>query len=448
MLQVTQNFWLSVWSGKTTEFQERVDAGGAPETFPSGFYMSVYFALGLLSLSFAVARAVVLVFSTLNASQVLHNRLLDKILSLPMSFFDTQPSGRLINRFTKDVEACDINMQQVISQFTTCFMSVGLSIVVVAAVTRGAILVVLVPLGYVYLIVQRFYLATSRELKRLDSVALSPIFSSFSETLAGLATVRAFARQPVFAQRNEELMDASNRAWWPIQIVNRWLSIRLELMGQTMVLGTAVFVSLAISDAGLAGLAITSALNLVGLMNWATRQSTELEMGMNSVERMTEYLAYESERPAVIEGHRPALAWPATGGIHVKDLHVRYRPDLPPVLKGITFKIAGREKVGICGRTGCGKSTLMLALYRIVEPSSGSIRIDGIEATSIGLFDLRSRLSLVPQDPVIFAGTVRSNLAPFGDALDSRMWQALESAGLSATVRGLEVRPPVLGRPS
>ena len=124
----------------------------------------------------------------------------------------------------------------------------------------------------------------------------------------------------------------------------------------------------------------------------------------------------------------------------MKDLYVRYRPDLPCVLKGLSFKVAGREKVGVCGRTGCGKSTLMLALYRIVEPLSGSIRIDGIEATSIGLFDLRSRLSLVPQDPVIFTGSVRSNLAPFGDALDSRMWEALAAAGLAATVRKLEVR--------
>ena len=265
---------------------------------------TVYFSFGLTSLTFQAVRAVVLVFATLHASQVLHDRLVSKLMSLPMSFFDTQPTGRLINRFTKDVEACDISMQQTFSSFTMCITSVFLSVVVIIGVTRGAVLVALAPLAYVYSVVQRYYLATSRELKRLDSIAVSPIFSNFAETLAGLATVRAFARQPAFAARNEALMDGSNRAWWPIQIVNRWLSIRLEFMGQGMVLGTAVFVTLLIDDAGLAGLAITAALNLVSLMNWATRQATELEMNMNSVERLTEYLVYDSEAPAVIPGNR------------------------------------------------------------------------------------------------------------------------------------------------
>jgi ABC-type multidrug transport system fused ATPase/permease subunit len=310
-VQVLQNFWLSIWSEATAAHRVRAKEDSSISAFPSTYYMLIYFSMGLASLVFSVARAVTCVFATLNASQSLHDNLLQKLLSLPMSFFDTQPSGRLVNRFTKDVEACDIQMQQTISSFTTCLTTVVLSICVVGAITRGSVLVALIPLLFFYSVVQRYYLATSRELKRLDSIAMSPIFSSFSETLAGLATVRAFGRQSLFARRNEELMDASNRAWWPIQIVNRWLSIRLELMGQTMVLGTALFVTLFISDAGLAGLAITSALSIVGLMNWGTRQTTELEMGMNSVERMTEYLAYESERPAIVEGNRYAFSGPA-----------------------------------------------------------------------------------------------------------------------------------------
>jgi ABC-type multidrug transport system fused ATPase/permease subunit len=437
-LQVTQKFWLSVWSSKTTAFEKEVAVGNAKEgTFPSKFYMLVYFSFGIGSLLFQLGRATTLVFSTLIASQSLHDNLVTKLLSLPMSFFDTQPSGRIINRFTKDVEACDNSMQATISSFTICATSITLSVLVIASVTHGAILFALVPLAFAYTAVQRYFIATSRELKRLDSIAVSPIFSSFAETLAGLATIRAFARQPVFAQRNEARMDASSRAWWPIQVVNRWLSIRLELMGQVLVLGTAVFVMLFIKSEGLAGLAITSALSLVGIMSWATRQATALEMGMNSVERLMEYLAYESEAPPVIPGKRPPLAWPTAGEIHVTDLVVRYRKDLPPALKGISFKINCHEKVGVCGRTGCGKSTLMLALYRIVEPS-GSIKIDGIEATQIGLYDLRSRLSLVPQDPVIFTGTVRSNLWPFENVPDLRLWKALQQVGLEATVRGYE----------
>jgi ABC-type multidrug transport system fused ATPase/permease subunit len=216
-VQVLQNFWLSIWSEKTTAWEHRVEAG-AEEPFPSMRYMAICFSFGITSVCLSLGRAVTLVLATLHASQALHDALVDKLLTLPMSFFDTQPTGRLVNRFTKDVEACDITLQGTISSFTTCMTSVCLSIVVVASVTRGAIVLALVPLLLFYSVVQRYYLATSRELKRLDSIALSPIFSSFSETLAGLTTVRAFARQRLFAARNEELMNASNRAWWPIQV--------------------------------------------------------------------------------------------------------------------------------------------------------------------------------------------------------------------------------------
>jgi ABC-type multidrug transport system fused ATPase/permease subunit len=436
---VTQRFWLSFWSQKTLVYEKDVAAGRVePGTFPSKFFMLVYFSLGIVAIVLQLIWGLTLVISTLTASQSLHNNLVTKLLSLPMSFFDTQPSGRIINRFTKDVEATDVSIQDTIWSFTACFTSVTLSILVVAAVTRGAIIFALVPLAMVYTVVQRYFISTSRELKRLDSIAVSPIFSSFAESVAGLSTIRAFGQQAVFIKRNEERMDASSRAWWPIQIVNRWLSVRLELMGQCLVLGTAVFGTLFIQDPGLSGLSITSALSLSGLMNWATREATELEMAMNSVERLIEYLAYKSEAPAVIPDKRPPLAWPTAGEIHVNDLVVRYRPDLPPALTGVSFKVNPREKVGICGRTGCGKSTLMLALYRIVEPS-GSVKIDGVEVTQIGLYDLRSRLSLVPQDPVIFTGTVRSNLWPFEEVADARLWDALQQAGLDATVRGYEL---------
>eukprot|EP00892_Ulva_mutabilis_P002364 jgi/Ulvmu1/12128/UM084_0055.1 len=223
-----------------------------------------------------------------------------------------------------------------------------------------------------------------------------------------------------------------------VQLANRWLSIRLEFMGHSVVLCTAVFVTLVLHDAGLAGLALASALSIVGLANWATRQGTELEMGMNSVERMTEYLAYASEAPAIIPGNRPSQAWPAQGELEVRDLVVRYRPDLPAVLSNVSFAVPAHAKVGICGRTGCGKSTLMLALYRIVEPASGAIIIDGIDVLGIGLLDLRSKLSLVPQDPVIFTGSVRSNLDPFGGATDTAIWEALKQAGLEAAVMAME----------
>lgn len=279
-----------------------------------------------------------------------------------------------------------------------------------------------------------------QQTKRLDSLAYSPIFGHFNESLTGLTTIRAFRKQADFDAKNIQLLDNSNRAYWTIQAVNRWLSIRIEMYGNIVVFGAALFVSvLTRKNAGLAGLALTSALTVTGFMNWTVRMVTELEVNMNAVERMLEYEAVETEAPAIIEAHRPPASWPQEGAITVQSLWVRYRPELDPVLRGVSFSIRGKEKVGVCGRTGCGKSTLMMTIYRIVEPTEGRIIIDGVDTGSIGLTDLRQRLALVPQDPVIFSGSIRSNLDPFGEAKDDfKIWRALERAGMHTAVRGME----------
>lgn len=419
-IQAVQSWWLSVWTEASTK--------------DDGHYVKVYFILGSISLAFQVAKAIILVLGSMVAAKRLHASLLSTILRLPMSFFDSQPNGRLLNRFTRDTESVDTALQASVSSFLNCAISVVWSLIVVAFVSPWMILTV-APLSFAYMAIQKRYIATSRELKRLDSLALSPIFSHFGETLSGLVTVRAFRVQQRFIDKNFRLLDASNRCYWPAQCVNRWLSVRLELLGIGIVFATTVLVVVVLpTSAGLAGLALTSALSLTGLMNWMVRQSTELEVNMNSVERMLEYEPYEQEAPEIVEGHRPLPEWPSRGTISVQDLVVRYRPDLPPVLHGISFDVNENEKIGVAGRTGCGKSTLMLAIYRIVEPCGGRILIDGINIATIGLKDLRSRLALVPQDPVIFSGTVRSNIDPFGefgiDGDDTRLRWALEKAGL------------------
>jgi len=425
-MQVGQNFWLSVWADATGRTGSETD---------NRYYMSIYFALGGGSLVFALVRCILIVFGANNAARALHRRLLSKIISLPMSFFDTQPTGRLLNRFTKDTEAVDVSLSSSVSSFTMCFVNVWMSLAVVALVTPAFVLGI-IPLAVIYWRLQQIFIATSRELKRLDSVAASPIFSHFGETLSGLTTVRAFNRQDMFFDKNQELLDASNQCWWPIQVVNRWLSVRLELMGITVSFGTALLVAVVLpTQSGLAGLALTSALNLTGLMTWMVRQSTELEVNMNSVERMIEYEGVESEAPHVVEGHRPPAGWPSRGAITAEQLTVKYRADLPPVLKGISFSINAAEKVGIAGRTGCGKSTMMMTLYRLVEPCGGSLRIDGQDVLSMGLRDLRSRLALVPQDPVIFSGTIRTNLDPFDDYTDEQLWGTLSKVSMAEVVR-------------
>jgi ABC-type multidrug transport system fused ATPase/permease subunit len=320
----------------------KAESSIAPTDFSTDYYMRVYFAIGLISLGFQVLKAVTLVLGSIVAARRLQAALLSTVLRLPMSFFDSQPtgaclgfysfflfpmhfciflqrvcqiswsdrftdernfiffnhkeqialflssslSGRLLNRFTKDTEAVDTSIQSSVSSFLNCAVSVLWAMVVVIAVSPGVALA-MVPLAAAYSAVQKRYIATSRELKRLDSLALSPIFSHFSETLQGLATLRAFRVQPWLEHRNLKLLDESNRCFWPAQCVNRWLSVRLELIGISVVFATAVLVSTPVlggTSAGLAGLALTSALNLTGLMNWMVRQTTELEVNMNSVE--------------------------------------------------------------------------------------------------------------------------------------------------------------------
>ena len=267
-----------------------------------------------------------------------------------MSFFDSQPTGRLLNRFTKDTETIDVSISGVVSMTLTTVVSAVLSTIVIAIVSPLA-LIALIPLGYVYYRVQSLYISSSRELKRLDSLAFSPIFSHFSETLHGLVSIRAFGKQKLFRATNVEVLDNSNRAWWPAQIVNRWLSVRLEMMGALIVFSAAFFVTVVMPrNPGLVGLVITSALNLTGIMNWMVRQLTELEINMNSVERVVEYHKLEEEAPAESSpGQAPPPTWPAHGVIEVQGLKVKYRPELELVLKGISFDIKSKEKVGVCG---------------------------------------------------------------------------------------------------
>ena len=428
-LQSGQSWWLSVWSTAVEV------APATEEQDDAMYYMKWYFVIGIISLVVQIARQVGLVLGALVAAGNLHRSLLDTVLALPMSFFDTQPTGRLLNRFTKDIEAVDTSLQSSLSSFLSCSVSVLWSLVVVVVVSP-ATAVAFFPITFAYARIQRMYVSSSRELKRLDSLAMSPIFSIFSETLLGLATVRAFRVEHTFRKNAHGFLEESNRCFWPIQCVNRWLSIRLELTGALIVLSSAVVVSgIFPSSPGLAGLAITSALSLTGLLSWMVRQTSELEVNMNSVERLVEYDDEPREAPAVVAERRPLPDWPTRGEMLVEDLWVRYRDVDSWVLKGISFRVAGGESVGIVGRTGCGKSTLLSSILRLVEPNMGRVVIDGVDVGTIGLRDLRSRISLVAQDCVLFDGSIRSNLDPFSMAADDVIWDALSSAGLSSTVR-------------
>jgi len=432
-MQVGQNVILSAWSNAVAKAQELGDSVSPTR------YLLMYFGLGMSSILLSMMRSGATIKGSITASRKLHYQLLNKLVRLPMAFYDSQPTGRLLNRMTKDTESIDLQVGGSVSSALTCMVNAVLSMVVVCVVSPVAMLA-LGPLLLFYWRVQAVYIASSRELKRLDSLAFSPIFQHYSESLHGLITIRAFRKQPMFLQKNRANLDHSNRAYWPIQVVNRWLSVRLEMMGAVIVFVTTLCVAVLLpANPGISGLAITSALNLTGIMNWMVRQMTELEVNMNSVERMVEYNRYEEEAPALLPESGLPSNWPTEGVIEARALTVKYRPELPAVLKGLSFSVRGQEKVGVCGRTGCGKSTLMITLYRLVEPTSGFIFVDGIDITTLGLADLRSRLSLVPQDPVIFSGTIRSNLDPFATAgSDVHIWEALARAGMDSFVAGLD----------
>eukprot|EP00216_Chloropicon_sp_CCMP2111_P001940 CAMPEP_0198246788 /NCGR_PEP_ID=MMETSP1446-20131203/46149_1 /TAXON_ID=1461542 ORGANISM="Unidentified sp, Strain CCMP2111" /NCGR_SAMPLE_ID=MMETSP1446 /ASSEMBLY_ACC=CAM_ASM_001112 /LENGTH=1394 /DNA_ID=CAMNT_0043931111 /DNA_START=581 /DNA_END=4768 /DNA_ORIENTATION=+ len=425
-LQVGQNFVLADWSES--------DASGVTK------YLNIYTLFAAFSLVFTISRAFCLANGTVSASRYMHNHLLEKMVTLPMSFFDAQPSGRLINRFTRDTESLDSTIGQSMNSFVVCATSTVFALFVVAYVTPLVILLIL-PIIILYVKVQMYYIGASRELKRLDSLAMSPIFSNFIETLQGLSVIRAFGLQNRFDEKNLNLLNNSNRAYWPLVSSNRWLSVRLEFLGSSITYFCALLSAVySAHSAGMSGLAITSAMNVTSLMTWMVRQVTELEVNMNSVERLTEYDSEPSEGSSKSSLYRDVSpSWPQKGAISFENVVVKYRPELPSVLKGLTFEIEGCEKVGVCGRTGSGKSTMMMALYRMVEPSGGRICIDGLDICQMSLFDLRTKLSLVPQDPVIFSGTVRSNLDPFNDAKDdAEIWDALRLSGMKDVINNLQ----------
>ncbi|CAG9462430.1 unnamed protein product [Pedinophyceae sp. YPF-701] len=409
--QVYQQFWLSDWSEETFEAEII-----ATETVDTRFYLYIFVALGVGSIVLTAFRSLCIVYGSNKSSRNLHHQLLTTVVRLPMSFFDSQPAGRLLNRFAKDTESIDSQLAQTVSSFITVLISVIGSLVIMAT-TSPYVLVALALLAGVYLRIQQIYIATSREVKRLDSVATSPIFGHFKESLEGLLTVRAFGKQREFAAKNFRILDNSNRSYWSQVSTNRWLSIRLEALGHFVVLaGSLSVLLLDAQNSSIVGLTISAALQLTGILSWLIRVATEMEVNMNAAERLLEYNTAETEAAQIVESNRPGDAWPDRGEVVATNLQVRYRKELGLVLKGISFRVAPSEKVGVCGRTGCGKSTLMLALFRIVEPCGGSVTLDGVDIQAIGLNDLRSKMALVPQDPVIFSGTFRSNLDPFDAA--------------------------------
>ncbi|KAI1280801.1 Multidrug resistance-associated protein 1 [Halotydeus destructor] len=432
----SSDFWLSRWS---TDEPLVVNGTMVQDKAQSNMRLIVYGLIGLCQACFVFFSAFVLAKGTLDASVNLHRDILARILRSPMSFFDTTPLGRIVNRFSKDVDTVDSIIPETLSGWLECLLQVVASFFIISYATP-LFLTVIVPISVVYYYIQKFYIPTSRQLKRLESITRSPIYSHFSETLSGVSTIRAYKANQRFINISDNKVDSNQMCVHPNLMSNRWLSVRLDFCGNCLVLSAALFAvfSRGVIDAGVAGLSVTYALNVTQYLNWAVRMTSEMETNIVSVERILEYSANPTEAEFIVDENRPKENWPDRGVVQFEDYGSRYRPGLDLVIKNITTVVHSEEKIGIVGRTGAGKSTITLALFRLIEPAEGKIVIDGVDVSKIGLHDLRSKITIIPQDPVLFSGTLRSNLDPFNLKSDEQLWKSLEHAHLKHFVKGLE----------
>ncbi|TMS22599.1 Canalicular multispecific organic anion transporter 2 [Larimichthys crocea] len=416
------NIWLSQWTNDALKNQTQQNVH---------MRVGVYAALGIAQGILVMMSSFTLATGNIAAAKKLHCNLLANKLHTPQSFFDTTPIGRIINRFSKDVYVIDEALPAtVLMLLGTVFVSLSTMIVIISSTPIFA--VVIAPLAFIYVFVQRFYVATSRQLKRLESVSRSPIYSHFSESVTGCSVIRAYGRHSAFVLLSDMKVDENQKSYYPGIVSNRWLGVRIEFIGNCIVLFAALFAVTGKEslNPGLVGLSVSYALQVTMSLNWMVRMSSDLENNIVAVERVKEYSETKTEAPWEVEDKKPPPEWPMEGNVEFHEYSVRYREGLDLVLKKLSLSVKGGEKIGIVGRTGAGKSSMTLCLFRILEAAAGEISIDKVKISEIGLHDLRSKLTIIPQEPVLFSGTLRMNLDPFEKYSDEEVWKALEHSHL------------------
>lgn len=463
-VEVSSAFYLSDWSKASVEAEREGDPLDGEENIS---YVNHYAMLACMGIVGVVIRSLFLANHRLQASRTIHNQLLTSVIACPIAFFDSTPLGRVLNRFSSDIQTIDEDLSANISQLFNAGFEVLKSVGGIAAATKGIFLAVLTPLAFVYYRAQKFFRKSSTELQRLESISKSPIYANFSETLNGIATVRAFGDEEIFIRELEKNANNNTVANVLLLIGFQWLSLRLDLIGSI----TSLFIAaLAVGTkdmipAGYIALGLSYSFDMSGYLKYAVRMIAQVEANMNSVERVSHY-AFDLDAEmdtldpkAILNKNKkgddgddnssssslmpvlpppinePPKDWPTKGEITADSVFMSYS-DGPDVLKGLDFTVAGVEKVGIAGRTGSGKSSLMVALFRI-ENFRGSIKIDGIDTKTVPLNILRSKLGIIPQDPVMFAATVRFNLDPLNAHTDEEIWAVLDKVGMKKVIQSL-----------
>ncbi|MCJ1388337.1 hypothetical protein MMC18_001183 [Xylographa bjoerkii] len=406
-------------------------AWATPSEVDIGYYLGVYASLGIIYVIICIFRLLILFYGSLSASNSIHTRLLNAVLRAKFKFFDTTPLGQIMNRFSKDLQAIDQEVAAVAAGVVQGVLNIVAIVILISVITPG-FLIAGILLSIVYFCIGMFYVRSSRDLKRLESIQRSPLYQQFGETLSGIITIRAYGDERRFVRDNFSRINTHNRPFIYLWAANRWLALRIDWAGAFVAFFAGAFVVANVGriDAGAAGLSLTYALTFNESILWLVRLYADNEQNMNHVERVKQYLELEQEAKAIIPENRPPGNWPSKGKVEFVNYSTRYRSDLNQVLKRLNIKMAAEEKVGIVGRTGAGKSSLAMALFRGLEADEGKILIDDIDIGLIGLQDLRENITIVPQDPTLFTGTIRSNLDPFGLFTDEEIFTALRRVHL------------------
>ncbi len=429
---IVTSLWLSWWVS---------DKWGMSE----GAYIGVYATLGFCQAFLMFAFATLLSTSGTNSSKVMLQGAMTRVLRAPMSFFDTTPLGRITNRFSKDVDSMDNSLTDAMRMyFLTLAMITSVFALIIAYFHFFA--VALGPLLILFLFASNYYRSSAREMKRHEAVLRSVVFARFSESISGVASIRAYGLQGYFTSRVRQALDNMNSAYYLTFANQRWLSTRLDMIGNLLVFTTSILVvtdRFSVNPA-IAGLVLSYILAIVQMIQFTVRQLAEVENNMNATERI-HYYGTNLDEEAPLKLRDVPDSWPEKGAITFDKVEMRYRAELPLVLQGLDMEVRGGERIGIVGRTGAGKSSIMSALFRLTELSGGQVKIDDIDIATVGLQDLRSRLAIIPQDPTLFRGTIRSNLDPFHEHSDLELWSALRKADLitpeTETSQGQESRP-------
>ncbi|KAI9504392.1 P-loop containing nucleoside triphosphate hydrolase protein [Coemansia spiralis] len=418
---IAQDYWVRLWMSS--------------DTHTVAYWLLTYVLVGMLNTAVRLAAMINENTGALRAGREYHERLFTRVMHATPRFFDKTPIGRVISRFSRDMRTIDDSIISYISVLLAQITQVGSVFVIISMVVPRFILIAIL-MTIMYAMLAIYYLNATRELKRLDSISMAPLLSLFSELITGVESIRAFGAQNQYTMEAMRRVDLHNRPYYLMWAANRWLCTRIEFSGCIVSFSTTVLILLGLDriDAGLAGFVLMYAISFSDYMLWFIRNYSECEISMNAVERVNQYLVLEQEAAAFVDDG--PTGWPRSGSVEVDNLVVEYVPG-SPVLHNISFNVAHGEKIGVVGRTGAGKSTLSLAFLRFVEASGGCILVDGVDIAKVGLEELRRSITIIPQDPVLFNGTIKFNLDPFGEFPDELLWDALKRSHLTSAQIGI-----------